>query len=60
MGKRKESFLEAGKGEVVEAVRPIEFSDPMSEESGKVGEQPEMKGSSIFGISGRDQQGKTP
>ena len=50
MGKRKESFLEAGKGKVVEAVRP------MSEESGRVGGQTEVK-STIFGISGRDQQG---
>ena len=37
MGKWKESFIEAGKGKVLEAVKLIEFSDRMSEESGRVG-----------------------
>ena len=62
MGKGEESFLEAGKDELAEAVRPMTFSDRINLNASKtnivkVEEREDTQADVIFGISGRDQQG---
>ena len=61
MGKGEESFLEAGKDELAEAVRPMTFSDRINLNASKtnivkVEEREDTQADVIFGISGRDQE----